>query len=114
MNSMGSFFGIVGIGAGIYCIYGYLLMVRRHQIPKGIMLPKDEDPKRCKDVEAYIKMTSAQLLLVGILLAVYGVLELINTYVASIAIPVFVAIVLVMAALIWFAVRTKKANTTYF
>ena len=78
------------------------------------MLPKDEDPKRCKDVEAYIKMTSAQLLLVGILLAVYGVLELINTYVASIAIPVFVAIVLVMAALIWFAVRTKKANTTYF
>ena len=114
MNSMGSFFGIVGIGAGIYCISGYLLMVRRRQIPKGIMLPKDEDPKRCKDVEAYIKMTSAQLLLVGILLAVYGVLELINTYVASIAIPVFVAIVLVMAALIWFAVRTKKANTTYF
>ena len=114
MNSMGSFFGIVGIGAGIYCIYGYLLMVRRRQIPKGIMLPKDEDPKKCRDVEAYIKMTSTQLLLVGLLLIVYGGMELVNTYVVSITMPIFAVIVLVMAALVWFAIRTKKANTTYF
>ncbi len=114
MNSMGSFFGIVGIGAGIYCIYGYLLMVRRRQIPKGIMLPKDEDPKKCRDVEAYIKMTSTQLLLVGLLLIAYGGMELVNTYVVSITMPIFAVIVLVMAALVWFAIRTKKANNTYF
>ena len=89
MNGMGSFFGIVGVGAGIYCIYGYMLMIRKRQIPKGIMLPKDEDPKKCKDVEAYIKMTSTQLLLVGVLLVAYGVMEFINTYAVAIPIPIF-------------------------
>src|SRR5699024_11328238 len=97
-----------------YCIYGYMLMMRKRQIPKGIMLPKDEDPKKCKDVEAYIKMTSTQLLLVGILLVAYGVLELINTYEVAMPIPIFAVIVLAMVALVWFAVRTKKANNTYF
>lgn len=114
MDSMGSFFGIVGVGAGIYCIYGYMLMIRKRQIPKGIMLPKDEDPKNCKDVEAYIKMTSTQLLLVGILLVAYGVMEFLNTYAVSMTIPTFVVIVLAMVALVWFAVRTKKANNTFF
>lgn len=114
MNGMGSFFGIVGVGAGIYCIYGYMLMIRKRQIPKGIMLPKDEDPKKCKDVEAYIKMTSTQLLLVGILLVAYGVMEFINTYAVAIPIQIFAVIVLAMVALVWFAVRTKKANNTYF
>ena len=91
-----------------------MLMIRKRQIPKGIMLPKDEDPKKCKDVEAYIKMTSTQLLLVGVLLVAYGVMEFINTYAVAIPIPIFAVIVLAMVALVWFAVRTKKANNTYF
>ena len=68
MESMGSFFGIVAIGAGIYCIYGYLLMIRRREIPKGIMLPRDTDPKKCRDVDAYIRMTSLPLICVAVLL----------------------------------------------
>lgn len=114
MDSMGTFFGIVGIGAGIYCLYGYLLMIRRHEIPGGIMLPKDTDPKKCKDIKAYIRKTSTPLLVLGILVLIYGIMEMVNQYVASIGGAMLPAIILVMAALIWFGVCTKKANQTYF
>lgn len=114
MDSMGTFFGVVGIGAGLYCLYGYLLMIRRHEIPKGIMLPKDVDPGKCKDVNGYIKKTSVPLLVLGLLLVIYGVLEMVNQYAVAVETPVFAAMVLSMVALIWFALCTKKANQTYF
>lgn len=114
MESMGSFFGIVAIGAGIYCVYGYLLMIRRREIPRGIMLPRDTDPKKCRDVDAYIRMTSLPLICVAVLLLLYGALEMVNQYAFPVGPALFAALLLCAAALIWLAVRTKKANDTYF
>lgn len=114
MDSMGTFFGVVGIGAGLYCLYGWIVMMRKREIPKGIMLPKDVDPRKCRDVESYIKKTSIPLLVLGLILVIYGVLELVNQYVMKIDTPVFAAMILSMAALIWFALCAKKANQTYF
>lgn len=111
---MGSFFGIVAIGTGLYCLYGYIMMVKNRQITKGILLPKDVEPRQCKDVDGYIKMTSIPLLVLGILLLVYGMAEFINQYVVQLGMILWGSLILAVATLAWFAVMTKKANAKYF
>lgn len=111
---MGTFFGAVSLAAGVYCIYGYLMMVQRREIVKNIMLPKGVDPRKCKDVEAYIRMTAVPLVVLGIVLIVYGAAELINMYVVPLGMALGVLIALVLVACIWFGFQTKKANDRYF
>lgn len=111
---MGSFFGIIAVAAGVYCLYSYIRMMKDKIIPRGIMVPRDVDVKKCKDPAEYIKMTAVPLLILGIALLIYGAAEFVNQYAASLGAGLGAALALAFAALVWFAVRTKKANETYF
>ena len=46
---MESIFGLFGLGCGLYCLYGYYLLKFKGEICSSILLPKDVNPKKCKD-----------------------------------------------------------------
>lgn len=111
---MDSLFAIIGLGAGVYCIYAYVMMRTKGEINKTIFIPKDLRLMKCKDEKGYIKDTSLSLLILGIVLLLYAGIEIINKYVMSLRAGLGVALFLVAAALVWFATVTKKANKKYF
>ena len=111
---MGNIFGILGIGAGLYCIYAFYIMKTKGILNQNITLPKGVDEKSCKDIKAYIKKISLPLLLLGIVLVFYGALELINAYFMEVGIALSFAIAVVLAVLLWFAAVTRKCNKEYF
>ena len=50
---MESIFGLFGLGCGLYCLYGYYLLKFKGEICSSILLPKDVNPKKCKDFRGY-------------------------------------------------------------
>lgn len=111
---MGSLFAVVGIGAGAYCLYAYFMMRTKREINKTVLLPKDVDVKKCKDIDGYIKDTSLPLLILAISVLTYGLAEAVNEYVRNVGSLLFIILALVAIVLIWFAVVVKKANKKYF
>ena len=107
-------FGILAIGCGIYCLYGYFMMKTKKEVNRTILLPKDVNIKKCKDLDGYCKETSLPLLLLGVVTTLYGVSDLYNTYVGG-ADKLFIAmLVIFFATLVLFIVRVRKCNRKYF
>lgn len=111
---MGNLFAIIGIGAGLYCLYAYIMMKNKNEINKNVLLPKGVDANKCKDTKAYIKAVSLPLLVLAIVLIVYGGIEVINEYFFKVGNVLFAALCVVAVVLIWFAAVTKNANKKYF
>lgn len=111
---MENLFAVIGIGAGAYCLYAYVMMSKKKEINQNILLPKGVDARKCKDRDGYIKAVSLPLLVLGIVLLLYGGMEVLNAYVFDIGSWLFLGIGVVFVVLIWFAMAVKKANRTYF
>lgn len=113
-DSMGGLFGVIGIVCGIYIFYAWFQMKQTGEINKTILLPKSVNPKKCKNKDAYIKAVSPKLLILGAAAVFYGAVDLCCGYMT---VPVglfWAAIIVFLAALIWFAVSISKLNKTYF
>ena len=74
----GSLFAFIGIGAGVYCLSSFIMMVTKHKIDSTIIMPKGAEYKQCKDIDGYVKEMSMPLLLLTIVLLLSGVCEVIN------------------------------------
>ncbi|MCD7818027.1 MAG: hypothetical protein LUH07_03105 [Lachnospiraceae bacterium] len=77
-SSLYTIIDIVVAACGIYVIVQYILMVRTHQLRQNMLLPKDLQIKRCKDVDGYIKAVGSKQLVFGISGTVCGVVSLLQ------------------------------------
>ena len=111
---MNTFFAVIGIGVGLYCLYAYVMMKTKKQITNSIFLPQELRIKKCKDIDGYIKMTSVPLLLLGIGTLIYGILEAINEYVTNLGNIPLIGSMVVLVLIFIFAYVTRKANQKYF
>lgn len=115
MSGLDGIFGLIGVGCGLYCLYGYYMLRFKGEIIQSLFLPKDANMRKCKDLGGYCREAQAPTLVLGVIVLAYGALDLYNTYVRRVgALPLAVMIVLVFAALCFFAVRVKKLNKKYF
>ncbi len=107
-----SVFGILDVifvGAGIYVLYAWFLMKTKGEIKTSILMSKDINLKKCKDLEAYKAYIAPKMLIFGIASLVYGAVGLINANVYALPLPVYFAVMaFFMAVLIWFAYATRK------
>ena len=71
-------FGFIGLACGIYCLYGFFMLKYKKIINRTILLPKGVDAGKCKDLEGYSREASLPLLLLGIIVTVYGAVDLYN------------------------------------
>ncbi len=114
MSGLDGIFGLIGVSCGIYCLYGYYMLRFKGEIVQSLFLPKDANVKKCKDLNGYRSEAQAPALVLGIIVLLYGALDLYNTYVQAVGWMLAVMIVLVIAAVCFFAVRIKNLNKKYF
>lgn len=114
MTGMEYLFGIVGIACGVYAFYSCYQLRITKDITKSLLFPKEANPKKCKDKEAYISETIPKLMIVGVLAIVYGIAELVNYYAVKIPVILLGSMILLGVVLIWAGFTAKKMNKKYF
>ncbi|MCD8021635.1 MAG: hypothetical protein LUF30_01145 [Lachnospiraceae bacterium] len=100
---------------GVYVIAQYIFMVRTQELRQNMMIPKNFDVKRCKDVKGYIKAIGKKQLLFGIAATICGLISLAqdvfgfyNMYVSMTAMVVFIVLC------IWYGRASKNAMDQYW
>lgn len=111
---MDGVFGVFGLGCGIYCLYSFYMLRFKHEVNRTILLPKDVNIKKCKDLEGYCREAQTPLLLLGIVATLYGASDLYNTYIGNARMVFDIFMFLTVIALIIYAVMIKKINNKYF
>ena len=96
-------------GAGLYALYAYYLLKTKGEITTSILMSKDVDIRKCKDIEGYKVFVAPKILIFGAAALLYGILGLVNSYVSPVPGVLYTAaMVLFFVILIWFAFQTKK------
>ena len=111
---MEGLFGIVGIGCGLYCLYGYYLLKFKGEISSSFLLPKDVNPKKCKDFRGYCQEAQWPLLILGIIATLYGAVDLYNVYVGGVDLLFLIMMGLLFVALVIYVILIRKINRKYF
>lgn len=114
MSGLDGIFGIIGVGCGLYCLYGFYMLRFKGEIVQSLFLPKDVNAKKCSDLKGYCSAAQVPVLVLGMVVLAYGAVDLCNTYVRDVTEVLAVMIVLVFVSLIFFALRIKKINKKYF
>ena len=108
-NSIWSVLDVIFVGAGIYVLYAWVMMKTKGEIITSILMSKDVELRKCKDLEGYKAYIAPRMLVFGIAAIFYGAAGLVNTYVAPLPGAVYGAVMaLFLAVLIWYAIATRK------
>lgn len=109
MDSMYLLMDVLVLGAGLYILYAYFLMMKKGEIKENILMSKEINMSQCKDKEGYIKYVAPKLLIFGIGAVICGLLGFINDYTQALGGWYMVVTVLFLVLIIWFAMSTRKA-----
>ena len=108
-NSIWSILDVIFVGAGIYVLYAWVMMKTKGEIITSILMSKDVELRKCKDLEGYKAYISPKMLILGISALIYGTAGLVNTYVTPLpGVAYGIVMVLFLAVLIWFALAARK------
>ena len=114
-NSALGFMDIIIIAGSLYMLYGYVMLMFKNEIKRGLIISSQTDPKKCKDLEGYKKYTGPRLLVFGICGILGGAAGLARDYIPSFPAPLYwAAYVLFAAVIVWFAISVKKAEDKFF
>lgn len=111
---MESFFGIFAVACGAYCLYGYYMIRVKKEITKSILLPKDVNVNKCKDLEGYCRETRTPLLILGIVVMLYGAVDIYNTTKGGADLLFFIMMGVLFVTLAGFMVIVRRCNKKYF
>lgn len=107
-------FDLVILVGGVYFIYAALMLRFRNKVSTSLMLPKELQFKKCRDIENYKKYMWFRTLISGVILLISGVLcclgdvyPVLDKVARWFFIPGFMS-------LVWFAIFSKKANEQFF
>ena len=110
MDNIWSMMDIIFAGAGAYMLYAWILMKKTWEIKTSLLLSKEVDIRKCKDLEGYKNFMAPKMLVFGITALVYGGYGLVNSYVFSMPMPVYWAVMAgFFAVLVWFSVQSRKS-----
>ena len=108
-NSIWSVLDVIFVGAGIYVLYAWVMMKTKGENITTILMSKDVELRKCKDLEGYKAYIAPRMLVFGIAAILYGAAGLVNTYVTPLPGAVYGAVMaLFLAVLIWYAIATRK------
>lgn len=114
-DSMMSFMDLIIVAGGLYMLYGYFLLVFKNEIKQGLIISKNRDVSRCKDLEGYKRYLAPKLLAFSVGAILCGGLGLYQTYVGPLPAAVYwVFYGLFLAVLIWFAYSARAAEKKFF
>lgn len=110
MDNIWSLMDIIFVGAGLYMFYAWLLMKKTGEIKTSMLLGKEVDIRKCKDLEGYKRFIAPKMVAFGFASLIYGAFGLVNAYVVPLPMPVYWAVMaLFFAVLVWFAMQSRKS-----
>ena len=110
MNIM-AVFDIVIIGFGIYMIVAGVKMKKTGEISSMVLA--EEELKKCKDKDGFINYIYWKEAIFGAVMAVTGILGLVNELVKSLGKFNYVEVVLFLAVFLWFWRELGAAREKY-
>lgn len=114
----GSVFGLMDLmvlACGGYILYAYYLLMTKNEIKKGVLLPQNQEAKKCKDMEAYKKFIGPKTLLCGLAAVASGGVGLYQDYVGPVSIILYQGLfILFIVIIIWFVVSIKQAEKRFW
>ena len=120
-NSMGSdsflmIFDLISLMCGVYILYTYVkLRMACRLFPSSLLIPSGKSPKDCLDSEGYIRYMLPRLLIIGIPITLFGMVNLANEYLQLFDYQVGLIMTgVAFVFIVWFAVCTAKANRRYW
>ena len=109
---------LVAIACGAYCLYTWLrLIITKKLFKNGLLLPNGKEISDCFDEEMYISYILPHLTILTVVTTLYSAYVLTETLMDVILLPGFYSLIplaVVMAGLIWFAVKSGRANRDFF
>ncbi len=98
---------LIIFACGIYLLSTVIKIKTTGEINQ-VLLGKNLDIKRCKDVEGYKKFLYPKAMILSVATIVYGGLGLINTYLFDVTYVYYAWILVMIAVLIWYFKQSKK------
>ncbi len=113
-----SFFVIVDllvVACGIYMIYQYVMLLRTHDLKQNMLMPKDLEVKKCKDVDGYIKMMGPKMITFGVAAVVTGGLDMLQDMQGIFGSLVSLIIMIIFVVLcFWYGMASRKASKMFW
>lgn len=115
MDNIWSFLDIIFVGAGVYMLYAWFLLRTKGEIKRDVLMSKDVNLKKCKDLEGYKAFIAPKMLIFAVGALLYGGAGLVNSYVTTLPSMVYnVLMTLFMLDLIWFALMARKGTEKFW
>jgi hypothetical protein len=113
-SQMFGFMDYIVLGCGVYGVYSWYMLVKKHEIKKAFLLGGDNTPESCTDVAGFADMVGTKLLIASAAMLVFSLLSLYNSYQQDLGAFYWVAMILFLGILVWYCVMLRKANLKYF
>ena len=115
MDNIWSLLDIIFVGAGLYMLYAWFLMTTKGEVKQEVLMSKDIDLKKCKDLEGYKTYIAPKMLVFTVGALIYGGAGLVNSYVTPIPLMVYnILMVAFLIDLLWFAVMARKGTEKFW
>ncbi len=101
-------------GSGCYITYHAFKMRKTREIYAKLLLSQNQDPKKCKDVDAYIAQVFPKLLLSGIIILLGGVVGLFNDFIHPLGMVYMLIFIPMLGTMVYMLMFTRKAETEFF
>ena len=109
---------MVAIACGAYCLYTWLrLAITKKLFKNGLLMPKDKDVSDCDDAELYISYIFPHLTILTVATTLYSAYVIAEMLLDVVLLPGLYSLIplcVVMGGLIWYAVKSGRANQDFF
>ena len=103
---------------GLYCLYTWLrLEIGKKLFPSSLLIPKGKTIKDCADEKEFIAFIRLPLAVTSIVTTAYGAVCMANDMAKEPFLEYpwnLVPLVVVLACLVWYSIRNRKANIDFF
>ena len=117
MNNIYSSFGfidIIVICMGVYGLYSWNMLVKKHEIKKTLLLGGSTTPEQCVDIEGFAGYMGNKLLILSADLLIFGSFSAYNSYVAEVGAALWIGMIIFLAIIVWYCLHLRKADEKYF
>ena len=115
MDNIWSLLDIIFVGAGVYMLYAWFLLTTKGEIKQEVLMSKDINLKKCKDLEGYKAYIAPKMIVFAVGALIYGGAGLVNSYVTPLPSIVHnVLMVVFLIDLVWFALMSRKGTEKFW
>ena len=96
-------------------LYAWFLMKKKGEIKQEVLMSKDIELKKCKDLEGYKAYIAPKMLVFGVGAVAYGGMGLVNSYVTPLPSMLYNVMMFVFLLVpIWFALMARKGTEKFW